>query len=166
MVSPSEFQWSPVAVAVTNYKGVIGTSNMGGGWPDSPSGLTDNHNTKLATGLFFRNSYQVKIRINQILDGASNTLAVGEDVPEVNRHGAAFYSNGDYASSHAPLNYFPKPPDPDNWPRVISFRSRHSGGVNFAAADGSVRFISQDIDRFLYQKLCTRSGGEAVSIPN
>jgi len=163
--STGQAQWGGITVAVTSYKGVIGTSNMGGGWPDSPSGGVDNHNTPLCTGLFFRNSDLVKITLVSIADGTSNTLMVGEDVSAENAHSAAFYSNGDYASSHAPLNFFPKPSDPGNWPRVISFRSKHTGGANFCLADGSVRFIPESINRLLYQQLCTRAGGEPVSVP-
>ncbi len=164
-LSTTEYQWGPIAVAVTNYKGVIGTSNMGGGWPSSPSGTWDGHWSTQCNGLFFRNSYQVKIKLNAIIDGTSNTLMVGEDVHEHNYHGAAFYANGDYASCHAPLNNFPNPPDPYNWPRVMSFRSRHTGGANFCLADGSVRFVAQDIDWLKYQQLCTRNGGEPVQVP-
>ena len=158
-------QWGGITVAVTSYKGVIGTSNMGGGWPDSPSGTVDNHYNTLPTGLFFRNSDQARITLVSITDGTSNTLMVGEDVSAENIHSAAFYANGDYASSHAPLNYFPKPSDPGNWPRVISFRSKHTGGANFCLADGSVRMVSDSINRLLYQQLCTRVGGEAVAVP-
>ena len=46
----------------------------------------------------------------------------------------------------------------------MSFRSRHPGGVNFAAADGAVRFMRQDVNRLVYQQLCTRSGGETATI--
>jgi prepilin-type N-terminal cleavage/methylation domain-containing protein/prepilin-type processing-associated H-X9-DG protein len=158
-------QWGGIRTAATSYKGVIGTSNMGGGWPDSPSGTVDGHNTNKCTGLFFRNSYTVKITLPQIKDGTSNTLAIGEDVPSENIHSAAFYANGDYVSTHAPLNFFPKPPDPGNWPRVMSFRSGHTSGVNFAMADGSVRFLPDTTNRLLVQQLSTRDGGEAVSAP-
>jgi prepilin-type processing-associated H-X9-DG protein len=41
-------------------------------------------------------------------------------------------------------------------------RSYHPGGVNTGLADGSVRFISNNIDLLLYQALSTRAGGEAV----
>jgi prepilin-type N-terminal cleavage/methylation domain-containing protein/prepilin-type processing-associated H-X9-DG protein len=160
-----QFQWDPVPTAYTNYKGCIGNSNMGGGWPNSPSGTADGHNTTSPTGLFFRNSYRVKIKFALILDGLSNTWAVGEDVISENYHGAAFYCNGDYASTHAPLNFFPNPPDPANWPRVISFRSRHPGGANFCLADGSVRYVSENIDWLVYQQLSTRAGGETVFVP-
>ncbi len=41
-----------------------------------------------------------------------------------------------------------------------SLRSHHPGGVQAARADGSVHFISNDIDATLYRGLGTRSGGE------
>ncbi len=44
-----------------------------------------------------------------------------------------------------------------------AFRSRHPGGVNFAFADGSVKFIKQSINDQAYQSLGTRAGGEVVS---
>jgi prepilin-type N-terminal cleavage/methylation domain-containing protein/prepilin-type processing-associated H-X9-DG protein len=164
-LSTNQYQWTGISVAVTSYKGVIGTSNMGGGWPDSPIGTVDGHNTANCTGLFFRNGYQLRLTLVGITDGTSKTLMVGEDVPSENNHSTAFYSNGDYASSHAPLNFFPRPPDPNNWPRVMSFRSRHTGGANFCLADGSVRFLTETINRLQYQQLCTRAGGEVVQLP-
>ena len=164
-LSTQMYQWTGITVAVTNYKGCIGTSNMGGGWPDSPMGLTDNHYNRLPTGLFFRNSYQVKIRMTDIKDGTANTFMIGEDLPEQNHHSAAFYANGDYASCHAPLNFFPNPPDPDNWPRVISFSSKHPNGANFLFGDGHVVFIPNSIDLASYKALSTRDRGEVVTPP-
>lgn len=164
-LATNQAQWSGISVAVTSYKGVIGTTNMGGGWPDSPSGTVDGHNTPNNNGLFFRNSFQRKLRFAKIVDGTSNTLMVGEDVPLHNAHSAAFYSNGDYCSCHAPINFFPNPPDPNNWPRVMGFRSMHPTGANFCLADGSVRFIPETTDRLQYQQMCTRDGGEVALIP-
>jgi prepilin-type processing-associated H-X9-DG protein len=43
-----------------------------------------------------------------------------------------------------------------------AFRSDHGGGVNFAFVDGSVRFITEDIDPVLYSALATRSGNEVI----
>ncbi len=151
--------------AVTSYKGVIGTSNMGNGWPDNPYSPVDNHNTPYCTGLFFRNSNAVFINFAAISDGLSNTLMIGEDVPAYNIHSAAFYANGDYTSTHAPLNYFPDISQAGNWPLVMGFRSRHTQGANFALADGSVRFVRQSINRLPYMQLATRAGGEAVAAP-
>jgi prepilin-type N-terminal cleavage/methylation domain-containing protein/prepilin-type processing-associated H-X9-DG protein len=41
-------------------------------------------------------------------------------------------------------------------------RSRHSGGVNLALADGSVRFVSNGVDLTLWRNLATRAGGEVI----
>jgi len=43
--------------------------------------------------------------------------------------------------------------------------SGHSGGVNMLLADGSVRFFSDSLDLTTINALCTRRGGEVVSIP-
>src|SRR5690606_29817033 len=47
-----------------------------------------------------------------------------------------------------------------NWTR--SFRSDHQGGVQFALTDGSVHFISEDIDAAVLDALATRNGGEVI----
>jgi prepilin-type N-terminal cleavage/methylation domain-containing protein/prepilin-type processing-associated H-X9-DG protein len=44
-------------------------------------------------------------------------------------------------------------------------RSHHTGGVNAALADGSVRFFSNGIDLSLWRALGTRSNGETVNLP-
>ena len=46
-----------------------------------------------------------------------------------------------------------------NVSEVFSF---HVGGAQFALADGSVRFMSENIDARLFVSLCTRSNGEVV----
>jgi len=43
-----------------------------------------------------------------------------------------------------------------------AFRSDHSGGVNFAFVDGSVRFIDEGIDAAVYKALATRDGAESI----
>jgi prepilin-type N-terminal cleavage/methylation domain-containing protein/prepilin-type processing-associated H-X9-DG protein len=49
--------------------------------------------------------------------------------------------------------------------RLCAFGSGHPGGANFAFADGSVRFLSDQTDVPTLQALSTRAGGEAVSPP-
>jgi prepilin-type N-terminal cleavage/methylation domain-containing protein len=109
-ISTVMFQWEGKPVSLTNYKGVIGDTRMGGGSSVHQGTMPDCHNTTGCNGTFYRNNYQDGISIDDFKDGTSNTLLIGEDVPEQNSHSTAFYSNGDYASCHAPPNYFPKPP--------------------------------------------------------
>ena len=46
-----------------------------------------------------------------------------------------------------------------NWPGASSL---HTGGVHYTMADGSVRFISQNIDWTLYNNICSRACGEVL----
>src|SRR5204862_436539 len=106
----------------------------------------------------------------QITDGLSNTLMIGEDVPKFNHHSCWFYTNGDYASGHAPLNFFPGrwgiASNADDWPKVISFKSQHPNLVQFAAADGSIHVLRENINHDTHRALCTRAQGETVSMPD
>ncbi len=45
---------------------------------------------------------------------------------------------------------------------VITASSLHPGGVNLAMADGSVRFVSDSIDRKVWRAIGTRNGNETV----
>jgi hypothetical protein len=103
------------------------------------------------------------LSFRKVTDGLSNTFMVGEDVAKWNVHTAAFFSNGDYASCHVPLNTFYS--DPTYWPIAISFRSLHTGGAHFAMADASVHFVSDSINIVLYRQLATKAGGEVASLP-
>ena len=159
-VATDQYQWNPNPTITTNYKGVIGDVRMG----NAGTGAPDTHNTNNNPGVFFRNSYQNPVRFAAVTDGLSNTFFVGEDVPLHNAHSALFYANGDYASCHQPLNNFPNPPDPFNWPRVMSFRSLHPSGANFLLGDGSVRFVRQSVDFTAYRQHCTKAGGEVATL--
>lgn len=160
-------QWSGIEVTTTNYKGILGDNKMGNASSVHPSPTPDCHSTTICSGLFFRNTYQDPQNFAHILDGTSNTFLVGEDLPKFNIHSAAFYANGDYASCHGPPNYMPQPAEThaSNWPNMMTFRSMHPGGVQFAFADGAVRFIPQQIDYDLYRALATKARMEAVSPP-
>jgi prepilin-type N-terminal cleavage/methylation domain-containing protein/prepilin-type processing-associated H-X9-DG protein len=46
---------------------------------------------------------------------------------------------------------------------MISFRSKHSGGINVLMSDGSVRFIKNSVSEVTWWALGTRAGGEAIS---
>lgn len=164
-IETNQAQWGGIEVAVTNYKGVIGDTRMGGAASIHQGTEPDCHNVVGCNGLFYRNSYQDQIRLAVITDGTAHTLMVGEDVPIHNIHSAAYFANGDYASCHGPINYFPNPPTPSVWQNMISFRSRHPAGAQFCVADGSVHFIAQNINHTMYRQLCTKADGESVQLP-
>lgn len=45
---------------------------------------------------------------------------------------------------------------------LTAARSRHTGGVHVTLCDGSVRFVSENIDLLIWQGIATRQGGEVV----
>jgi prepilin-type N-terminal cleavage/methylation domain-containing protein/prepilin-type processing-associated H-X9-DG protein len=63
------------------------------------------------------------------------------------------------------FSYLPSGP-PDQLYTAIAWRtarSWHTGGVNLALADGSVRFVSNNIQLTTWRSLATRAGGEVLS---
>lgn len=162
-LSKVQFQLEGVEVALTNYKGCIGDTRMGGSASAFPGTEPDCHNNTPCNGSFWRNMYLNPVSTADFPDGLSNTFLIGEDVPEQNHHSAWFYSNGDYSSCHTPPNFFEDPTlpsfypnKPSFWPNAISFRSRHPGGLHFSLGDGSARFISQNISHANYRAFATR----------
>jgi prepilin-type processing-associated H-X9-DG protein len=54
----------------------------------------------------------------------------------------------------------------NNWGVAEGFKSRHPGGANFLFADGSVHFLSEDINHTVYQYLgCRKDGKHIEEIP-
>lgn len=163
------------AVGQTNYKGVSG-ANWGAdesqGWECADSG-TDwcNEGTHgsydglgRGDGLFYRSDYRVKPRQADVKDGLSNTFMIGEALPAKDIYTSWPYANNAYATCAIPPNKDDEG-DPTFWPNNQSFRSDHPGGLHFAFADGSARFINESIDLQLYRGLATTSGREIGQIP-
>lgn len=107
--------------------------------------------------MIWRNSALYPVRIGQVTDGMSKTMMVGEDLPSHNNHTMWSFANGDSSSTFAPLNYSLRNPLPAEYWDVRGFRSRHTGGANFAFGDGHVEFIQEDIDFDIYKEMSTIS---------
>ncbi|MGH7171281.1 MAG: DUF1559 domain-containing protein [Gemmataceae bacterium] len=163
-------------VAVTCYKGVSG-ANWGfdtweNKWIDTywrnPSASGSYDGLSYPDGAMYRCDINRPLTLLHITDGTSQTLLIGEDVPALNRWTVWPYSDGAYGTCAIPPNA--TTPDgrafsPNNWGNTWAFRSRHPGGLQFALADGSVRFIPTAISLPVYRALATIQGGEAVEVP-
>jgi len=146
---------------------------------------TDTPHANGISGVIARSSWAANIR--DITDGTSNVICMGE-VRGVCSDALGYWApgtGGGWADSESlwfsttpPIN-FPNCPGengngngptwpnncrhPQNWNTGMGFKSLHVGGAQFLLCDGSVRFISQNIDHTLYQMLGDRWDGNPVS---
>ncbi|MDA8744252.1 DUF1559 domain-containing protein [Rubripirellula amarantea] len=69
-----------------------------------------------------------------------------------------------FASTRSPLNYKTPEDAPASYAsvndRMAAYGSGHTGGANFAFADGSVHFITDSINMVLYRALSTKRGND------
>jgi len=163
-LTPGTADAGQVNAGHTNYKGVSGSNWAWGTYVvnDAKYGADG---LQSGNGLFYRTDNRRPLRLDQIADGASNTLMVGEDIPESNAHCSWPYANNAVGTCAIPLNNYPPGTDTWAWPDIYSFRSRHQGGAHFALADGSTRFVSDKINIGTYRALATVAGGETASVP-
>jgi prepilin-type processing-associated H-X9-DG protein len=121
-------------------------------------------------GIFWRGDIRSgSLRLTRIGDGTSNTFMIGEDISELILWNAWAYSNGATATCAIPPNTgVTIPPigtaDDADWPNRYSFRSRHPGGLNFAYADASVRFVSETVPLQIYHAMATINGSETLEL--
>jgi prepilin-type processing-associated H-X9-DG protein len=131
--------------------------------------------------------YKSSVRLTDIQDGTSNTIMIGEKPPSPDMVYGFWYAGvgqdfqGDLDGHMAVrtinlaklryLGYYFCPNGPfaygpgriDDYCSSFQFWSLHSGGANFAIADGSVRFLNYSADSIL-PSLATRAGGEVVTL--
>lgn len=121
----------------------------------------------------------VTIRLRDVADGTSNTIFVGEVRPDCHSHATYgwWFSNAmgnAHASTVTPINEFntctstPRVSNPvcvgnSNYNYSWGFKSFHTGGAQFLLVDGSVHFVSQNIDHRNYQRLGGRADGQVVA---
>lgn len=136
----------------------------------------------------------VGITMASILDGTSNTIAMGEAEPDlrvlpdmgvIRENNQPNFGRKDHwpfggddldtnnqgdmsehlGSTGVPMNMRPVAPGtPEFAAYEISFGSKHSGMANFGLADGSVRTIAQSVSPIIYSAMGSRNGGETASL--
>ena len=130
-------------------------------------------------------------KVTSITDGTSNTLCVSEVIqgPSASDYrGFSWYGGGaGFTTYQTPNNDaapdvmtgsgcgsapYPKPPvmpctttSTGSLSRMQLARSRHTGGVNAAMCDGSVRFVTNSVDQATWRAAGTSQGGESLSLP-
>jgi len=170
----------------TDYVGNMGFCHSG--WRDSNTGVNNSHNGAgwsspewVVTfdldwdshtprrGCFW---HRGSARIAQITDGTSNTVMVFEDHHwrYTKREPSRMSRNCTWISPINGLNTFNKKINSDNEyngrgdndTRGSSFCSTHTGGAQCVLADGSVRFVSENLDIGVQKGIGTSGGGETV----
>ncbi|MGF1582400.1 MAG: DUF1559 domain-containing protein [Gemmataceae bacterium] len=173
--------------AKSNYCGNIGNLQN---WPSfssfgCASGVKGNQNNGML--LYANDNNQTWVTsVAEVtnLDGTSNTVMVGE-VTETNRVSSNNINDGCFPiwaggnpNGHGcgqrlglastfrimDVDFFMNRRDATD-ESDLSFGSKHTGGANFAFADGAVRFLSETIDPLIYRAIGSRDGGETVSLP-
>ena len=121
------------------------------------------------------------VAVASVTDGMSNTILVGEVLPNADGDNNLWTSPGALAGTTIPLGWDTESGDPslpncrNQWQKPTAplncrtsaaakgFVSRHPGGANFLFADGSVHFLMKSIDHVTYNALGSRNGGEVIS---
>jgi prepilin-type N-terminal cleavage/methylation domain-containing protein/prepilin-type processing-associated H-X9-DG protein len=165
--------WGGLLVGTTNYFSVGGANqaygtfvNIGVNGQYEPFWKGD--------GIIYYMNWEKPNRMADVTDGTSNTWLVGERAWNSAMNCPGCWS-GEWGWAGSinltcaiPLNYSAPigNKSPANyWPDQYGFTSRHSGGANFARADGSVVFVSDSIALPTYRAMATLNGGEVASYP-
>ncbi len=146
-----------VGWGTSNYAFAAGSVGPSQGWTPA---------AKMNNGMFI---YIVALSVAHCRDGLSNTFFVGEVIDSHTREGrnrwkVAGRHNYSLRNTENPLNT-PTGQGITFFDNNGAFASRHPGGGLFGMGDGSVRFVSDNIDLATYRALSTRAGDEPVRLP-
>lgn len=114
---------------------------------------------KSKRGVFYNNS---KTKFKDIRDGKQQTFLFGEVVGNqpagsTDRYSYGWFSTGPMITWNGIKD---DTPTAHNWD---GFSSAHQGGIFFAMADGSVQFISRNVNPTVFRALGTMYGSEVIS---
>jgi prepilin-type N-terminal cleavage/methylation domain-containing protein len=105
----------------------------------------------------------------EIVDGTSNTIFVGERTRwMIGARNYVYTATPNAQNNHSKFSGSTgiEINSKDTGARGFAgFHSVHPGGAQFLFGDGATRFISENINGYLYSSLGTRAGGEAITLP-
>ncbi|MFY9251937.1 MAG: DUF1559 domain-containing protein [Fuerstiella sp.] len=134
------------------------TGGVEGGW------RRPHQNSSGARGMFARGV--TKIGIRDVTDGTTNTIMLGETKPHYNPFGSIWAHNVPAAMFHLKINSsFLKAREKNqtvSWPDTTGYASYHTGGAQFLLVDGSVQFLSENMDYETYCNLGDRFDGQVI----
>ncbi|MCH2114300.1 MAG: DUF1559 domain-containing protein [Pirellulales bacterium] len=162
--------------AITNYVGVGGaghghlySNHEDGGWelatdypyfdPNCNGDSTDN-----GQGFFYRSDYHFcgKLTFAMVEDGLSNTVMMGEILPERTQWSQWAFSCQGMTMAIPPNarkadgSFY----DRNDYANVWGAHSSHPGGVQFVFGDGHVEFVPESTSDAVYRAWGTINGGE------
>tara|TARA_R110002095_G_scaffold190775_1_gene168430 strand:- start:238 stop:1149 length:912 start_codon:yes stop_codon:yes gene_type:complete len=142
----------------------LGRSNMAGVADSQTWECASNWGRSDGDGILYNNS---NTRIKDVFDGTSNTFIVSEVAGGLpGTYDCNHWSVVNHIDTAGGINGPDTTPGNGTWSlRLQQASSWHTGGCHFLMADGSVHFISENIDSGLVKSLTTRIGREPVSVP-
>ena len=156
---------TPAGIAQSNYAGCHNSV-------EAPIDATND-------GVFILNR---ALRYEDIPDGSSNTVFLGEKLNDGKGEGWASGTRATLRNAGTPVNgapgstpafIFPDPEEDTAKPTVPTaapgtpayvggFASKHPGGANFAFGDGSIRFLKSTVGGNTFGRLANRADGEII----
>jgi prepilin-type N-terminal cleavage/methylation domain-containing protein/prepilin-type processing-associated H-X9-DG protein len=166
-------RWDPgEGMALIDYAGITGPSTTAKN-PTTNAWYPANAGVLLSIGpLIVQGRPQIlgapRIRPNQIADGLSQTIMIGELTGRAWEKGRNL-PNGGWAYGtnvipiKSPINApDPNSPDPLCWSTLDGLYSDHPGGAHILMCDGSVHFMVEATEITVLQALASRNGGETL----